>query len=122
MKNNTFLSEIIISIVFIVLLILFLNPFGFFMPTTLLMMLVVGFLIVFGIFASFVFRENAQDERESFHRMLAGRIAFLTGSAVLVAGIIIQSLLHGLDPWLVFALGLMILGKIIGLIYGRIKY
>lgn len=122
MKNNLFLSEILVSFVLIILLILFINPFGFFMPPTLLMMLIVGFLIVFGIFASFVFREKAKDERESFHQMLAGRVAFLTGSAVLVLGIIIQSLKHNLDLWLVFAFGAMILAKIIGLLYGRVKY
>lgn len=122
MRNNVFLSEIVVSFVLIILLVLFINPFGLFMPTTLLMMLIVGFLIVFGIFASFIFRENAKDERESFHRMLAGRVAFLTGSGSLVLGIVIQSLNHNLDLWLVFALGAMILAKIIGLIYGRIKY
>lgn len=121
MKNNT-LQEVIISLVLIILLILFLNPFHFWMPNALLMMMVLGLLIVFALFAGFIWKENVRDEREGFHRMLAGRIAFLMGAATLVLGIIIQSFQHILDPWLVIALGIMILAKIIGLTYGRIKH
>ena len=120
-KNN-FLQEIIVSSVLIILLILFLNPFDFWMPTILLMMMVLGLVVVFAIFASFIWRESARDERESLHKMMAGRIAFLAGTAVLVIGIIVQSFKHKLDLWLVLALGAMILAKIIGLIYSRIKH
>ncbi|MBI3304836.1 hypothetical protein HYZ80_00720 [Candidatus Parcubacteria bacterium] len=121
MKNNL-IQEIAISLVLIILLVLFLNPFGFWMPTTLLMMMVLGLVVVFVVFASFVWKENTRDERESLHKMMAGRIAFLAGTALLVIGIIVQSFKHELDYWLVFTLGTMILAKIIGLTYGRIKY
>ena len=121
MKNN-FLQEIIVSAVLIVLLILFLNPFELWMPPVLLMMMVLGFVVVFSIFASFIWRENSRDEREGLHKMMAGRIAFLAGTASLVIGIIIQSFRHELDFWLVLTLGIMILAKIIGLIYSRARY
>ena len=120
MKNNS-LQEILISAILIVLLVLFLNPFDFWMPTTLLAMMVLGFVVVFVLFASFIWRENHKDEREGLHKMMAGRIAFLVGTALLVLGIIIQSFNHNLDPWLVFTLGGMIVAKVISLIYGRIK-
>lgn len=121
MKNN-FLQEIFISAALIVLLVLFLNPFGFWMPNTLLIMMTTGLIAVFALFASFIWRETAQDEREALHRFMAGRIAYLAGAGGLVIGIIIQSLQHGLDPWLVGILGMMIFAKIIGLIYSRTKY
>ncbi len=120
MKNN-FLQEIIISLTLIILLILFLNPFEFWMPNIILMMMILGLLLVFSVFASFIWREKSRDERESMHKMIAGRIAFLSGTAVLVIGIIIQSLKHELDFWLIFALGVMILAKIVGVIYNRVK-
>jgi len=120
MKNNL-LQEISISGILIILLVLFLNPFGFWMPNALLMMTVLGFVVVFVVFASFVWKENSRDEREGLHKMMAGRIAFLVGTAILVIGIIVQSFKHELDFWLVLTLGTMILAKIIGLIYGRIK-
>jgi len=121
MKNNL-LQEIIVSGVLITLLILFLNPFELWMPPILLMMMVLGLVVVFCLFASFIWRENAKDEREGLHKMIAGRIAFLSGTATLVVAIIIQSFGHELDAWLVVTLGVMILAKIIGLLYGRIKY
>lgn len=119
--KNSLLQEVLISGILIVLLILFLNPFGFWMPTTLLMMMVLGLVVVFTLFASFVWKENHRDEREGLHKMMAGRIAFLVGTALLVLGIIVQSFKHDLDPWLVLTLGGMIVAKVVGLIYGRIK-
>src|SRR3989338_9779253 len=121
MKNNL-LQELIVSGVLIILLVLFLNPFELWMPPILLMMMVLGFVVVFSLFASFVWKENNKDEREGLHKMMAGRIAFLAGTANLVIAIIIQSFRHELDAWLVITLGVMILAKIVGLLYGRIKY
>ena len=120
MKNNL-LQEILISGILIILLILFLNPFDFWMPTALLMMMVLGLVVVFSLFAIFMWRENHRDEREGFHKMMAGRIAFLVGAALLALGIIVQSLNHKLDPWLVFVLAGMIFAKSLALIYGRMK-
>ena len=121
MKNNL-IQESAVSLILIVLLALFLNPFGFWMPNALLMMMMLGLVVVFVVFASFVWKENARDEREGLHKMIAGRIAFLVGTALLVVGIIVQSFKHELDFWLIFTLGTMILAKIIGLVYGRIKH
>ena len=121
MKNN-FLQEIIVSVVLIILLVLFLNPFELWMPPILLMMMMLGLVIVFSLFASFIWRENDKDEREGLHKMMAGRFAFLAGTATLVIAIIIQSFRHELDVWLVVTLGIMILAKIVGLLYGRIKH
>ena len=104
------------------LLVLLLNPFDFWMPSALLMLLVAGLVAIFVLFVSFIWRENAEDERESLHKSMAGRAAFLAGASVLVAAIVVQSFSHTLDPWLVIALGVMILTKIVGLVYGRMKY
>lgn len=120
--KDSFLQEIFVSLTLIVLLVLFLNPFGFWMPNALLIMMIAGLIVVFAVFASFIWRETAQDEREALHRFMAGRIAYLTGAGGLVAGIITQSIRHDLDPWLLGILGMMILAKIIGLIYGRARY
>jgi len=119
--KHKLLQEISISGILIILLILFLNPFGFWMPNTLLMMMVLGLVVVFALFSSFVWRENHKDEREGLHKMMADRIAYLTGTALLTLGIIVQSFNHELDPWLVLILAGMIVAKVIGLIYGRIS-
>ena len=122
MKNKYFLNELTVSLILIILLVLLLNPFGFWMPTTLLMILILGLLIVFTAFGILIWKEKVKDERQNFHLMLAGRTAFLTGAAVLIIGIITQSLSHTLDTWLILALGIMILAYISTLIYCRNKY
>lgn len=122
MKNKFFLNELILSGILIILLVLLLNPFGFWMPTTILMMMVVSLVVVFAIYISFFWKENTRDEREVFHKILAGRAAFLAGTGTLVVGIIIQSFQHNLDFWLAATLGIMIIAKIIGRIYSQVKH
>lgn len=69
-------------------------------------------LVLFGMFAAFLLRERAVDERDAGHMSLAGRSAFLAGSSVLLVGIIVQGYHHEVDPWLVIALCTMVVIKI----------
>ena len=69
-------------------------------------------LVLFGIFASFILKEKVFDERDDVNRSLAGRNAFLAGSAILMIGIVIQGYSHRVDPGLVIALIVMIIVKI----------
>jgi hypothetical protein len=110
MKNNT--AQIVVSFVLIILSVLLLNPFDFWMPNMMVVGMLALVLVCFGVFASFILREKAFDERDSAHRSLAGRNAFLAGSAVLMLGIVVQGYAHTVDPWLVGALTTMIIVKI----------
>jgi hypothetical protein len=121
MKNN-FTKEIIVSSILIVLTVLLLNPFHFWMPEMMVMLVLALTFIIFAFFAIFVLREKTQDEREIAHRMLSGRVAFLVGSAFLTLGVIVQSLNHSVDAWLVITLVAMILSKIIVRIYGDSRW
>jgi divalent metal cation (Fe/Co/Zn/Cd) transporter len=121
MRNN-FTKEIVVSSVLIVLTVLLLNPFNFWMPEMMVMLMLALTFIAFALFAIFVLREKVQDERELAHRMLSGRVAFLVGSALLTLGIIIQSFNHSVDPWLVVTLVLMILSKIFARLYGDSRW
>jgi hypothetical protein len=82
------------------------------MPDMMVMAMLIVALVLFGIFASFILREKMVDERDDVHRTLAGRNAFLAGSAVLMIGIVVQGYTHSVDPWLVVTLIVMILVKI----------
>ncbi len=121
MKNN-FFGEIAISIILLVFLVLLVNPFDFLMPKSMEMLLLVGLALIFIIFVGFFWKEKAIDERENLHRYIAGRFAYFTGVSLLTLGVIIQSLRHTLDRWLVVILIAMIIAKIFGLIYGHIKH
>lgn len=120
MKNNLNV-EIISALVLIVLTLLLLNPFDFLMPDMLLMAVLTFTLVTFAAFATFVLRESTGDEREIFHRMLAGRVAFLTGSAVLTIGIVFQAISHAVDAWLVITLLVMVLSKLMVRVYSAKK-
>lgn len=106
MKNN--LKETIVTLALIAIAILLLNPFHFWMPDMMVMSMLAGALVLFGIFASFIFREKSIDERDKQHRTLAGRNAFLAGSGILMLGIVMQGYTHSVDPWLVIALIAMV--------------
>ncbi len=110
MKNN--LKETIVTVGLVLIAILLLNPFHFWMPDMVVICMLAIALGLFGIFASFILREQAFDERDSQHRTLAGRNAFLSGSGVLTFGIVYQGYFHKVDPWLVVALIVMVLVKI----------
>ena len=110
MKNN--ILEIITTLALVGIAILLLNPFEFWMPNMMVMGMLVLALVLFGIYASFILRGKVIDERDSVHETLAGRNAFLAGSAVLILGIVIEGYTHTVDPWLVAALVAMIVVKI----------
>lgn len=110
MKNN--LKESIVTLGLIVTAVLLLNPFHFWMPDMLVVTMLAVTLVLFAIFASFILREKAFDERDDQHKALAGRYAFLAGSAVLILGIIVQGYTHAVDGWLAVALIVMIVTKI----------
>ncbi len=110
MKNN--LKETIVTIALVVIAILLLNPFDFWMPDMMVMVMLAVALVIFGIFASFILRERSVDERDDQHKSLAGRNAFLAGSGILMLGIVIQGYTHAVDPWLVVCFITMIVVKI----------
>jgi hypothetical protein len=110
MKNN--IKEYVVTVGLIITAILLLNPFHFWMPDMIVMSMLAIALVLFGIFASFVLREKSIDERDDQHRTLAGRNAFLAGSATLIIGIIVQGYSHAVDEWLVMTLIVMVIAKI----------
>lgn len=111
MKNN-FTKELIVSVVLIILTILLLNPFNILMLKMATITILGITVVVFGLFASYVLREDVRDEREGVHRMYAGRSAFLVGSSVMLLGLFIQAWWNKVDIWLVVSLVSMILAKI----------
>ena len=112
MKNNIFLQ--IASLAALVVAAFFLlDPMRLQMPENMHMATLAGVVVLAGIFAAFVLAEGGGDEREEMHQAFAGRIAFFFGALALIAGITIQTFAHALDPWLVYALVVMIAGKVV---------
>lgn len=115
------LIETVSAVVILGIAILFLNPGRLGMPDSLQSMLILGLIVAFLTFAAYIFREKSSDERESFHILNAGRISYLVGVAALITGVIIQTLNHEIDPWLIIALCAMVFSKLLSRIYSHFK-
>jgi hypothetical protein len=116
-----FISEIAIAVLLIILAALLWNPYW--MPMGLLYAVLVCFILVFGSFAAFIWREKGGDERDVLIRHIASRFAYLAGALVMAVGVIYEVLVqHSVDPWLVIAFIVTILGKAAGFMYGKGRY
>lgn len=122
MEKNSFIPEITVVILLVVLLALLINPFSWWMPDMMLMTMIAALAALFAFVISFVWRERPRDERETAHVMLAGRYAFMSGTLLLVIGIVVQSWQHQLDAWLPITLGVMVMAKVVGIVHGRLRH
>ena len=105
-------KEIFIPIGVVALSIAFLDPFMYHMTPSLTYILLALLFLISLLYALFIWRERPQDEREHAHRAFSGMIAYLTGVAVLVTGIIYQVLyIHSVDTFLVATLAGMTIAK-----------
>ena len=121
MKNNFILEAVAVIGVMLSLLFL-LNPFHWLMSDMVAMTVLCVAALLFLWFVSFVFAERALDEREALHRSIAAQLGYYGGVSVLMLIILVQKLyLHMLDPWMVGALGVMLIMKVIGRVYAKLK-
>ncbi len=119
---SKFFSETVVATTLVIILIWFINPFGFLMTTTFHMTLLGLIVALFAIFAMFLWRETVEDEREQLIRFIATRFAYTTVGSVLLIGTILQALSHAIDPWIPLALTSMVIAKIIGRWYAKERY
>lgn len=92
------------------------------MPSMGTMLLLLALVVCVFAFVMFVWNERGGDERDSYLRAFASRIAFSLTGAVLLVGILFETLNNYMpSPWLGAALLALVVGKIIGQAYGRSK-
>ncbi len=83
-----------------------------FMPSMLHTVLALFCIVFVGLFGIFLFQEQVLDEREQFHRRIAGHMALFVGAVMLVTGIVYQHFQGTVDIWLAFALAGMVTTKL----------
>lgn len=88
-------------------------PKAFVMPSSLQMLILACALGLIAAFLVLLWREQPSDEREMQNQALASRMAYIVGSVVLIAALLIQSVRHELDSAIPLALLAMIATKII---------
>jgi hypothetical protein len=107
------LSETLLAVAVLAVLFLKIDPFRWFMPTEAQMILLCVFAAAFALYAGLIFREQARDERESSHLYRASRWGYLVGVVSVSLLIVVQDVLHRLDPWLLVVLGVMVVTKLV---------
>ncbi len=123
MKNNlNFLGETLISLFLVGLLIFFVNPLDLLMPKELHLFMIPTLVLLFVVFTAIIWKEKAIDEREQLHKYISARFAYFASITVLVLGIIYQSAYNAVDPWLIIAVCVILLSKLIGLVYGHFRH
>lgn len=110
MNSNT------LQYVLVVLLLLLLgaltDPFMYWMPSMPEMVALTLACVCLLAWIGLAAREHAHDERDAEHRMFAGRLAYLSGVAVLTCALLVQGLVHSIDSWITGALATMVVSKI----------
>ncbi len=116
-SRSNLIIETLVGSILIAIVILILNPMDFWMPDMAHVTALTMLLVVFVLYASFILREKARDERDVLHRMFAARAAFFTGTALLTLGVFFGALKGDIDMWLVISLVGMILAKLVARFY-----
>ena len=115
---NNFKQEIAVTVIFLLVLLVLLNPLGLYMPTELIYIILGSILVLFGVYASLILKESPQDEREELHLYIANRFAYIYGSLALVVGIIYQGITDAhIDPWLLLVLAVLVVSKMLSLLH-----
>lgn len=83
------------------------------MPSYLEMLLLIIVVVLLASFMVFFWRERPRDEREALHQAQASRLAYITGSAVLIVALVIQYTRHELDPVIPLTILVMLATKLL---------
>ncbi len=102
----------VLSFILVALLVALADPFMLLMPAPAQMFALLSASALVAVLAGFVILEGRGDERDAAHRMQAGRVAYLSGLAILTLALLFQGFAHDVDPWIVFALVGMVLAKL----------
>lgn len=113
MKKYKSLLDVVLLLGLTTISLLAVAPKKFVMPSSFQMVIVAVVLGLIAMFLVFLWREQPVDEREIQNQALASRSAYIAGSLVLIAALVIQSLHHDLDPIVPVALLSMIATKIV---------
>ena len=106
-------ANYLVAVALVILLGLLANPYMLWMPSPAQMMIVLVAAILAVVYGGFVLKEAAGDERETLHRMLAGRAAFITALTMLTVALVVQGVTHSIDPWIPATLAFTIIAKLV---------
>lgn len=115
MNKNYLHITVGLVLAFFLLTLADLVPFWMPMMGEMIALLIVSLLML--TWVGFVMKEVAHDEREVLLKMKSGRLAYLSGLAVLMLALIVQGFTHAIDPWIAIALAVMVVSKLFSRLY-----
>lgn len=115
------IGEFIISLALIFLLTSFFYPEKLFMPHAMHPFMIPFVIVLLVLFGAVLWKETPGDEREQLHKLIAARVAYFAGIVALAAAVIYQNIFHKVDWWLLVVLCIMLLGKVVGSLYAKLR-
>ena len=115
MNKNYLHVGVAVTLTFFLLALADFLPFWMPMMGELVACVLVTLLLI--VWTGFVMKEDAQDERELYLQMRAGRVAYLSGLGFLTIALIVQVFFQTVDPWIAMALAVMVLAKLFTRLY-----
>ncbi len=122
MKNITIIKESVAGLFMLFFLFLFINPMQWNIASDMFNVFAVSSFLVFFLFAFFICHRKENDERDEYVLLIGERAGFITACAVLLAGLIYQAKTGTVDEWMAITFILMVIAKILGMIYAKLKY
>jgi len=86
------------------------------------MLLSAALVILFGVYAIFIWKEKPRDEREELHARISDRYGLLVGGGVMLAIILYESVTYMPSPFVIISLLALVVGKIIGSIVAHSRH
>jgi len=114
LRENPFV-DLLLATSLILLLLFAYNPFEFWMPEMLHIVLIGGIASVLVLFLVLVWKEQDYDERDTRNRLISGKYSFIVGTVILAIGNIVQLLQYEMNIWLPLALAGMVLTKLLSM-------
>lgn len=113
MLKHMKLQHIVVSFALVMSLVFLWNPFDFWMPTELELIIAGAVAVIASLYVGLIYNDFGRDEREQALRARAGRLGYLAGIVVLSCSIVF-SLVYGMHPdlWVLVALAVMILARL----------
>jgi len=122
MQERTLIHELIVAAAAVLVLVVLWNPLDFWMPDAVTYLAIGGLAILFFLFAGLLWREKSYDEREEYHAFLAARLGYTAGLVILVCSIAYEAVTeYHINTLLLLTLGGMILAKVVGYAWGRVR-
>jgi cobalamin synthase len=113
MKSGKWILNGVLIVMLGALAVLNVLPKSVAMPTSLMMALYVAAMVLVALFLLLFWNERPADERELGNQYAASRVAYVIGTAFLIASLVVQGFRHNVDSAIPLALLVMVATKVL---------